>query len=66
MRTMSTSFTRPLRSVVLRPRRGNTPEFADGMYHYHLTEDRSAYTVDCYHGEVEAGAGAAGGPPGQG
>jgi hypothetical protein len=48
---------------------GPTPEFPDGIYHYHLTEDRSPYTVDCYHGVVEAstsgtdGAPAGGGAP---
>ena len=36
---------------------GTTPEFPEGIYHYHLTEDRSPYTVDCYHGEVEVSAG---------
>ena len=36
---------------------GPTPEFPDGIYHYHLTADRSPYTVDCYHGEVEVSAG---------
>ena len=36
---------------------GPTPEFPEGTYHYHLTEDRSPYTVDCYHGEVEVSAG---------
>ncbi len=35
---------------------GATPEFPDGIYHYHLTEDRSPYTVDCYHGQVVASA----------
>ncbi len=29
-----------------------TSEFPDGIYHYHLTEDRSPYTVDCYHGSL--------------
>lgn len=42
---------------------GTTPEFPDGIYHYHLTEDRSPYTIDCYHGEVEVAATEAGGPP---
>ncbi|MEN8707330.1 MAG: YHYH protein [Nocardioides marinisabuli] len=44
---------------------GATPEFPEGIYHYHLTEDRSPYTVDCYHGEVEtAGPDQPGGAPG--
>ncbi|MGA9276380.1 YHYH protein [Ilumatobacter sp.] len=43
---------------------GVTPEFPDGIYHYHLTEDRSPYTVDCYHGEIDAASTTdAGGPP---
>ena len=42
---------------------GPTPEFPDGIYHYHITEDRSPYTVDCYHGEVDAASSNAGGPP---
>lgn len=42
---------------------GATPEFPEGIYHYHITEDRSPYTVDCYHGEVEASAGGVAGPP---
>ncbi|MFK7916954.1 MAG: YHYH protein [Ilumatobacter sp.] len=42
---------------------GPTPEFPEGIYHYHLTEDRSPYTVDCYHGVIESsGTGDAGGP----
>ena len=41
-----------------------TPEFPNDIYHYHLTEDRSPYTVDCYHGEVAAGNGQAAGAPG--
>ncbi len=46
---------------------GPTPEFPEGIYHYHLTEDRSPYTIDCYHGEIDAadsGPGAGGPPPG--
>lgn len=31
-----------------------TPEFADGIYHYHLTADEAPYMVDCYHGQIEA------------
>lgn len=42
---------------------GPTPEFPEGIYHYHITEDRSPYTVDCYHGEVEASADNEAGPP---
>lgn len=30
-----------------------TPEFPEGIYHYHLTADEAPYSVDCYHGEVE-------------
>lgn len=51
-----------------------TPEFPDGIYHYHLTADEAPYSIDCYHGEVgdaarpqgpppNQGAGAQGGPP---
>lgn len=32
---------------------GVTPEFPDGIYHYHLTADEAPYSLDCYHGEVE-------------
>ncbi len=32
---------------------GATPEFPEGIYHYHLTEDRSPYSIDCFHGEIE-------------
>lgn len=35
---------------------GATPEFPDGIYHYHLTEDRSPYSIDCYHGVVDIAA----------
>ncbi|HIG73636.1 MAG TPA: YHYH protein [Bacteroidetes bacterium] len=45
-----------------------TPEFADGIYHYHMTADGAPYSVDCYHGEVEAPARRGpppGGPPGR-
>ncbi len=31
---------------------GPTPEFPDGIYHYHLTADDAPYMIDCYHGEV--------------
>jgi hypothetical protein len=45
-----------------------TPEFPEGIYHYHLTMDEAPYSIDCYHGEVEASAIAeqAGTPPGGG
>ncbi|WP_163847180.1 YHYH protein [Pseudooceanicola aestuarii] len=43
---------------------GPTPEFAEGIYHYHLTADEAPYMIDCYHGEVEENFG--GGAPGQG
>jgi hypothetical protein len=33
---------------------GATPEFPDGIYHYHLTADDAPYMIDCYHGEVDA------------
>lgn len=42
---------------------GITPEFPDGIYHYHLTADEAPYTIDCYHGEVEVTA-MQGGPNG--
>ncbi len=43
---------------------GPTPEYPNGIYHYHLTEDRSPYTINCYHGEIESSAnGQQGGPP---
>ncbi|KPZ54308.1 YHYH protein [Pseudoalteromonas sp. P1-25] len=35
---------------------GVTPEFSDGIYHYHLTADEAPYSIDCYHGEVEIAA----------
>ena len=41
---------------------GATPEFPDGIYHYHLTADEAPYSIDCYHGEVEQ-AQMRGGPP---
>ena len=31
---------------------GPTPEFPNGVYHYHLTES-APYSIPCYHGEVE-------------
>jgi YHYH protein len=42
---------------------GPTPEFPNGMYHYHLTDDAAPYSLDCYHGVVAATAGGNGGPP---
>lgn len=44
---------------------GPTPEFPSGIYHYHLTQDVAPYSVDCYHGEVDAAAQDTGpmGPP---
>ncbi|MDE0803579.1 MAG: YHYH protein [Acidimicrobiales bacterium] len=41
---------------------GPTPEFPDGIYHHHLTEDANPYSIDCYHGEVDASVGDAGAP----
>jgi len=45
---------------------GPTPEFPEGIYHYHLTADDAPYSVDCYHGEIEiaanTGPGGGGGP----
>lgn len=43
---------------------GPTPEFPQGVYHYHLTADEAPYSVDCYHGEVEQVARGPGGPGG--
>ncbi len=45
---------------------GATPEFPDGIYHYHLTEDANPYSIDCYHGEIDPTATNAGGPGGGG
>jgi YHYH protein len=42
---------------------GPTPEFPNGIYHYHLKEDKSPYTPDCYHGEVTVAGNSGGGPP---
>lgn len=39
-----------------------TPEFPDGIYHYHLTADEAPYSVDCYHGEVAQAASRGGRP----
>lgn len=44
---------------------GPTPEFPDGVYHYHLTES-SPYSIDCYAGEVDVDSGGPGGPGGGG
>ena len=44
---------------------GVTPEFSEGIYHYHLTADEAPYMIDCYHGEIEVavrGPGAGGRP----
>ncbi len=30
-----------------------TPEFPQGIYHYHLSADEAPYMIDCYHGEVD-------------
>ena len=43
---------------------GSTPEFPDGVYHYHLTES-APYSIDCYAGEVDVQQGGDG-PPGGG
>ncbi|MDB2408136.1 YHYH protein, partial [Jannaschia sp.] len=44
---------------------GATPEFPDGIYHYHLTADNAPYMIDCYHGEIEVAenTGPGGGAP---
>jgi YHYH protein len=44
---------------------GPTPEFPSGIYHYHLKEDMSPYTPNCYHGVVDSSGstGDQGGPP---
>ena len=33
---------------------GATPEFPGGIYHYHLTTEEAPYSIDCYHGVVDA------------
>ena len=43
---------------------GATPEFPDGIYHYHLTADKAPYSVDCYKGSVDAASGDSAGGPG--
>ena len=40
---------------------GATPEFPEGIYHYHLTEDGAPYSIDCFHGEIDYGGAAGGG-----
>ena len=55
---------------------GSTPEFPNGIYHYHLTDDAAPYSLNCYHGVVAAstngngaggnGAGGNGGGAGNG
>jgi hypothetical protein len=50
---------------------GPTPEFPQGIYHYHLTSDKAPYSIDCYHGDVSKAdferrqqpGGGNGGPP---
>lgn len=37
---------------------GATPEFPQGIYHYHLTTQDAPYSIDCYHGVVDASLGA--------
>jgi YHYH protein len=47
---------------------GATPEYPNGIYHYHLKTDATPYTPNCYHGTVAASSTdqAAGGAGGQG
>jgi len=45
---------------------GATPEFPEGIYHYHLTEDMNPYSIDCFHGEIDYGGNDRGAPPGGG
>lgn len=45
---------------------GPTPEHPNGIYHYHLKDDKSPYTPNCYHGEVTVTSAGGGGPPGGG
>ena len=40
-----------------------TPEFPEGIYHYHLTDDEAPYMIDCFHGEVDPASLPTGGPP---
>ncbi len=47
---------------------GATPEFPEGIYHYHLATkndaDSAPYSIDCYKGNVDASTGNMGGPGG--
>lgn len=43
---------------------GATPEFPEGLYHYHLTDDEAPYSIDCYKGNVDASTGDSEGGPG--
>jgi len=43
---------------------GPTPEFPEGIYHYHLTADEAPYSIDCFHGEIEYTRGGGGRGPG--
>jgi hypothetical protein len=45
---------------------GPTPEFPNGIYHYHLTDDKAPYSIDCYKGTVDASTGGQQGPGGGG
>ena len=45
---------------------GPTPEFPEGIYHYHLTDDAAPYSINCYHGEIEVVSGRGGGGGGGG
>lgn len=45
---------------------GPTPEFPDGIYHYHLTDDAAPYSINCFHGEIEYSTERRGPPPGAG
>jgi hypothetical protein len=44
---------------------GPTPEFPEGIYHYHLTSDKAPYSIDCYHGDVSQVKFERRGPPAQ-
>lgn len=41
-----------------------TPEFPEGVYHYHLTTEEAPYSIDCYHGVVDPALTAQNGPGG--
>ncbi len=45
---------------------GVTPEFSDGIYHYHLTADEAPYSVECYKGTVDDSTGDSANQPGAG